>query len=262
MDVALWLRIFSRSTLTTSSGRRRCVGSSGTRRAISVDRAYATRRPRDARRETRWAGTEARVLLNEAWRRRVHPTPGPRSVCSCRLWCPTSPRNFAPVTADGLLSTTPLDADDGAPSSPRSTARRRAFPPTLDDSRRVPDSSCPDDAAVCGIDRGRIRIIRPANVRLPSLRYDGRVTALAASSPGRDDQAIIAMSTRKTIGRPPAARETACWRCQRRRRARRRRRSGTMTTTNDSRTTRSRERDAATASPFAARCAAAAADGA
>ena len=76
------------STLTTSSGRRRCVsGVAGrVRRRFPVDRADATRRPRDARRARRdGRGLEARVLLQRGVAlRRVHPTPGPRSVCPVR----------------------------------------------------------------------------------------------------------------------------------------------------------------------------------
>ena len=130
------------STLTTSSGRRRCVGSGGTCATISCGPSLRDETPpRRSSRETRWAGTRgARTSATRRGAAARSSDAGPRSVCPVRRHgVPRVSENLVSVTADSLLSTTPLDADDGAPSSPRSTARRRAFlTKRFDDSRRVP----------------------------------------------------------------------------------------------------------------------------
>ena len=212
MDVALWLRIFGR--LDADDLVRASAVCREWRDVCDDDFLWTELTRRDApatlvARDEMGEDSRRAYFCNEAWRCGAfirRPDPVLSAPCVAMAFHESS-ANLVSVTADGVLSTTPLDADDGAPSSPPD--------PPLGDARSSPtapitaaaflDSSRPDDAAVCGDDRGRIRIIRSRErpSRLVA-RYDGRVTALAClARRDADDQAILAMSTRKTIGGAP-----------------------------------------------------------
>ena len=274
MDVALWLRIFGR--LDADDLVRASAVCREWRDVCDDDFLWTELTRRDApatlvARDEMGEDSRRAYFCNEAWRCGAfirRPDPVLSAPCVAMAFHESS-ANLVSVTADGVLSTTPLDADDGAPSSPPDPplGDARSSPTAPIHRRRVP-------GFLPSRRRGRLRR-RPRTIRIIRIpptsasrlvaRYDGRVTALAClARRDADDQAILAMSTRKTIGAAPGfggAGNKGMLRCC----------ASTSSTTATTRgrrrrrTTRGRhareERDAATAataSPFAARCAAAA----
>lgn len=212
MDVALWLRIFGR--LGAEDLVRASAVCRDWRDVCDDDTLWTELTRRDApatlvARDEMGGDARRAYFCNEAWRRGAfirRPDPVLSAPCVAMAFHESS-GDLVCVTADGVVSRTPLDADEPAPSSPPDPPRGDAHPsPTAPiTAAAFLDPSRPDDAAVCGDDRGRIRVLRSR--RRPSrlvARYDGSVTALAAlARRDADDRTMVAMSTRKTIGAAP-----------------------------------------------------------